>query len=286
MSLIEKIDFNNSSIEEIIEDANYTSLFNDKKIIVVKNAEFLGSKCTIKTDKLEKYLMEPNPLTTLIFIYDGKADERKKIIKLVKEQNNYINIKNLTHRDIVDRIISQVKSSKYKISYDDANYIAYKCLNNYDLVEMELEKVNLYYKSGDEITRDALENIISSYMEDNNFKFVDAVINNDYQTSLNILNDFKIQKIEPIVLLSLLVREYRLMLISKDLYQGGYSNNKIGTELGLQDWQVEKIIRNAYNLSIEYLEDKLVSLTDLDYQIKSGKVDKYLGLEMFILKEQ
>src|SRR5574344_645989 len=151
---------------------------------------------------------------------------------------------------------------------------------------MELEKLNLYYKSGDEITRDALENIIARYMEDNKFKFVDAVINNDYQTSLNILNDFKIQKIEPIVLLSLLVREYRLMLISKDLYQGGYSNNKIGTELGLQDWQVEKIIRNAYNLSIEYLEDKLVSFTDLDYQIKSGKVDKYLGLEMFILKEQ
>ena len=282
---IEYIDFQNSSIEEIIEEANYTSLFNDEKIIVVKNADFLGSKCAIKTDKLEKYLENPNPLTTLILTYYDKPDERKKIIKLIKEKSNYNYIKPLTYKEITERIINDFKQNKYKISYDDANYITNKCLNNYDLVKMELEKIYLYYNKPTEVKRSDLENIISKYMDDNNFKFVDAVIRNDYKLAIKMLDDFKIQKVEPIALLSLLAREYRLMLFSKDLYKKGYSNKKIGEELGLQEWQVDKAIKNSYNYSLKGLEDKLIQLTELDFNVKTGKMDKYLGLELFILKE-
>lgn len=282
---IEYIDFQNSSVEEIIEEANYTSLFNDEKIIVVKNADILGSKCAIKTDKLEKYLENPNPLTTLILTYYDKPDERKKIIKLIKEKSNYNYIKPLTYKEITERIINDFKQNKYKILYDDANYITNKCLNNYDLVKMELEKIYLYYNKPTEVKRSDLENIISKYMDDNNFKFVDAVIRNDYKLAIKMLDDFKIQKVEPIALLSLLAREYRLMLFSKDLYKKGYSNKKIGEELGLQEWQVDKAIKNSYNYSLKGLEDKLIQLTELDFNVKTGKMDKYLGLELFILKE-
>ena len=281
---IEYIDFQKSSFEEIVEEANYTSLFNDEKIIVIKNADFLGSKNSAKTDILEKYLSNPNPLSTLIFTYDDKPDERKKVIKLIKLSDNYVYVKPLTYKEVTDRIIADFKHNKYKISYDDANYITNKCLNNYDLVMMELEKIYLYYNEPTNIKRKDLENIISKYMDDNNFKFVDAVIKNDYKLSTKLLNDFKIQKVEPIALLSLLVREYRLMLFSKALYKKGYSNKKIGEELGLQDWQVEKLIKNSYSYSLIDLEDKIIKLADLDLDIKSGKIDKYLGLELFALK--
>ncbi len=281
---IEYIDFQNSSFEEIVEEANYTSLFNDEKIIVIKNADFLGSKNSAKTDILEKYLSNPNPLSTLIFTYDDKPDERKKVIKLIKLSDNYVYVKPLTYKEVTDRIIADFKHNKYKISYDDANYITNKCLNNYDLVMMELKKIYLYYNEPTDIKRKDLENIISKYMDDNNFKFVDAVIKNDYKLSTKLLNDFKIQKVEPIALLSLLVREYRLMLFSKALYKKGYSNKKIGEELGLQDWQVEKLIKNSYSYSLIDLEDKIIKLADLDLDIKSGKIDKYLGLELFALK--
>ena len=283
---IEYLDYQTSSIEEIVEEANYTSLFNDKKIIVIKNADFLGSKATLKTDTLEKYLANPNPASTIIFTYSDKPDERKKIIKLVKATEHYIYIKPLTYKEVTDRIINNFKNHKYKIAYDDANYITNKCLNNYDLVMMELEKIYLYYNEPTTVKRNDLENIISKYMDDNNFKFVDAVIKNDYKLSIKMLNDFKIQKVEPIALLSLLVREYRLMLFSKDLYKKGFSNKKIGEELGLQDWQVDKLIKNSYAFTLTELEDKLIELTELDFNIKSGKMDKYLGLELFILKKE
>lgn len=283
---VEVIDFTKSSLKEIIEEANYTSLFNDEKKIIVKNAEFLSSKSNVKSDELESYINNPNKLTTIIFTYNDKPDERKKIVKLIKDKYSYNYIKPLTYKDIIDRIQKILKEKKYKISYDNASYISNKCLNNYDLVMMELEKIFLFYKEPCEIQRKDLESIISSYMDDNNFKFVDAVVKNDYKLSLKILNDFKIQKVEPLALISLMAREFRLMLITKDFYKKGFSNQAIASKLSLQDWQVDKLVKNSYDYSLADLENKILQLTDLDFNIKSGKIDKYLGIELFILKEQ
>ena len=37
------IDYNNSSIDDILAEASYYSMFNDKKVVIVKNANFFAS---------------------------------------------------------------------------------------------------------------------------------------------------------------------------------------------------------------------------------------------------
>lgn len=281
---VEIVDFNKTTIEDIITSINYVSLFNDEKKMIVKNANFFLSKNSVDTKILEKYLDNPNPNSILVFVVYDKVDERKKITKTIKDKYNYVCLKPLSPKDIIDKIISIFKGKKYSISYDNAKYIAYNCLNNYDLVINEINKVFLYYLIPQEVKYEDLENIISKTMEDNNFKFIDAVIDKNLK-SLDILKDLKIQKVEPLILLTLLAREYRLMLIAKDMYQKNISKNVIASELKLQDWQIDKVITRSYNYSIKELENKLISLTDLDYKIKSGNVDKYLGLELFILND-
>lgn len=281
---VEIVDFNKTTIEDIITSINYVSLFNDEKKMIVKNANFFLPKNSVDTKILEKYLDNPNPNSILVFVVYDKVDERKKITKTIKDKYNYVCLKPLSPKDIIDKIISIFKEKKYSISYDNAKYIAYNCLNNYDLVINEINKVFLYYLIPQEVKYEDLENIISKTMEDNNFKFIDAVIDKNLK-SLDILKDLKIQKVEPLILLTLLAREYRLMLIAKDMYQKNISKNVIASELKLQDWQIDKVITRSYNYSIKELENKLISLTDLDYKIKSGNVDKYLGLELFILND-
>ena len=277
---VEYINYNDYTIDEIINLASYTSLFNDNKKIIVKNFDIGSKDMTI----LEKYITNPNPLTVLVFVADKKQDERKKIIKLLKENNSYINLKPYNYKEISQKLIEISKKNGYKLSLNDANYITFASLSNYDIAYNQLEKVFLYYNNPCEISHKDLENIISHSLEDNNFKFVDAVINREIPKAMNLINDFKLFKIEPIALLSLLSREYRNLLITKNLYQSGYSNQIIAQKLSLQDWQIDKLINNTYNYSIKELEDKLLDLLNLDYQLKTSQIDKYLGLEMFILK--
>ena len=82
------LDFNITTIEDIIEEASYFSLFDEKKYLVVKNATIFSSKgtkessdkTTKKDDLLLNYLNEPNDNTILIFTLYGKADSKKKIL--------------------------------------------------------------------------------------------------------------------------------------------------------------------------------------------------------------
>lgn len=276
---VEYIDYNEYSLDEIINICGYSSLFGDCKSVIVRNFNLDKD-----VEKLEKYIEKPNPSTKLVLLANDKLDERKKVIKLLKDKNNYIYIKPLTYKDINQRLIKLCKEKGYLLSDNNSSIITFASLSNYDIAIQELNKVLLYYNKPCEIKKIDLDNLISNTLDDNNFKFVDLVIKKDIKKALDYIKSLKLLKIEPIALLSLLTREYRLMLITKDLLQKGYSNIKIIKELSLQDWQLNKIITNTYNYSIRELEDKLLDLEELDFQLKTSKIDKYLGLEMFILK--
>ena len=57
-----------------------------------------------KIGKLDKYLENPNDLTSIIFICNEKIDARKKITKLMKEKYEIITIPNLRYYEIENRI--------------------------------------------------------------------------------------------------------------------------------------------------------------------------------------
>ena len=94
--------------------------------------------------------------------------------------------------------------------------------------------------------------------------------------------NLKIKKIEPLSLFSLLAREYRLMLILKEEYQK-YSRSNLLSLLNIKDWQLDKLLRQASSYNNTYLEERILEICHYDYAIKSGKIDKYLALELFIL---
>ncbi len=280
---VEVIDYNDTNLVEIVHLCSYTSLFDDHKKLLVKNCSFLDAKSKDDIEILEKYIENPNPLTEVIFLFNDKVDERKKVIKLLKDKNSFIYVKPLGYKDINAKLIAKAKSEGYKLSESNASYITFASLSNYDIAIMQLEKVMLYYNEACEIKKIDLENLVSQSLDDNNFKFVDAVIKRDVKSAMQLIKDFKLFKIEPIVLISLLAREYRLMLFAKYLQDKGYSNSDIAKKLGLLDWQLDKTINNSYHYVSKDLEDKLLELLDLDYKLKSNNMDKYLALEMFVL---
>jgi DNA polymerase-3 subunit delta len=47
--------------------------------------------------------------------------------------------------------------------------------------------------------------------------------------------------------------------------------------------RVYYMIQNANNVEDQLLIDTLSKVEELDYQIKSGQIDKFLGIELFIL---
>lgn len=283
---IESFDLNSMSIEELMEEANYLSLFDDQRIIIAKNAYVFGSDKDNKTNSelILKYMDHPNENTTLIFTYNGKVDMRKKIVKDLKEKYKLINIEKLAYNDLVEKIRILVKKDNFTIDLESINYIINNCLNNYDLIYNEIEKIKLYYVNPCKFDFNDVKKIVSKSIEENNFKFVELVINRDLKKAFNLLEDFSILKIEPISLINLLAREYRLMHMIKILYDDKKGINDISSKLKLQNWQTEKMLKNSFNYNLDELESNLLVLNECDLQMKSVYFDKYSILKTYLLK--
>lgn len=273
------------TIDDILEEASYVSMFGEMKYLIVKNANFFG-KNKLKEEeekKLLTYLENPYPLCTLIFTTYEPTDSRKKITKTIKEKFEYLNIPTLKGLELYNQVVSLLVEKKYLAEKDTINYMINACLGNYDLIYNEINKIDLFYQTPTKIKLENVKNIISKTIVDNNFKFVDAVIERDLKKAIQYLEDLTILKIEPLSLINLLAREYRNMLVIKTLEEERYSKKEIAKELQLQDWQIDKTSKNSMNYHKDDLKDYLVRLEKLDFQIKSGLIDKLVGLKLFLL---
>lgn len=277
-----KIDYIATTIDEIIVEASYNDLFGSKKNIIVKNANLFSEKNESATKKLEKYLENSNPNTTLIFVCE-KANERLKIVSTMKEKYHAIILKTMYANDAAYKIMEEVKKRNFTISYEDARYIIDTSLNNFDIAMNNIDKICLYYNTPCKIKSNDVKELTSISIEDNQFKFVDAIITGNYRLAFKILKDFKIQKIEPFILFNMLAREYRNMLLIKEAASNSNTKNSILTTLNLQKWQQDKLLKNGANYTKKALENELVNLANIDLDIKLGRIDKYLALEMYVI---
>lgn len=272
------------SIKEIVEEASYFSLDDNKKWLVVSNADFFdkGKISDSDNELLSKYLENPNESTNIIFTTLNGSDSRKKIVKSIKNKGKIINIPKMDKRGINSTLTSYLKNFDYTIDYKTINYIMDNSYGNLDIMFNELDKIMIYYSFPCLIKYTDVVNIVGEEKTNNNFAFVTAVIEKNLKAALKNLKSLKIYKVEPTVLVALLAREYRLMYYVKNLY------NKLGMSgvinyLSLADWQINKLYNASSKYSNKELLSNLVKLCDIDLNIKKGNYDKDISLYGFLL---
>ena len=285
-------DLNNTLLDDVLEEANYFSLFDEKKYMIVKNASIFGSSrkkneeedsVSKKDEKLVKYLESPNYNTVLIFTINGKVDSKKKIVKMIKEQYHFIEVGNLKTKELYDLTDHLLKNKGYKADKNTIYYIINSCLNNYDLVYNEVEKIDLYYGKGCTLNQEEVSKIISKVMEDNNFKFIDAVMSRNIKDIFSIYDDLKVQKVEPIMLFSMISKEIRNTLLVKKMIKSFNKRDMMSTLDIKFDFQLDKYMNNSYQFSETEMEGFLLQLCELDYKIKTGQLNKDRALQLFLL---
>jgi len=280
-----------NTIDEVLQEASYFSMFDDKKCIIVKNAKFFGSsrsgdsnKSKEEASKLLKYLENENNNTKLIFICNGKVDSKKKIYNFINNHGNVFIYQSMSKTDMKNELYKIVNNNKYKIDDNSLWYIINNTLGNFDLALNELTKIMIYYSNPTTIKYEDVVNLTSKSIEDNNFKFVDSIITRDLNNALKYLQDAKTLKVEPSVILALIYREFRLMLFSILYEENNYSKNEILKELGLAEWQYNKVKNNLRLYNKREIKEEIIKLSNLDYKYKSGLINRDVVLIDYIIE--
>ena len=277
-------DLDDNTINELLNDALSISMFSNKKYIICKNSNFLLSTGSINDDDqkyLTNYLNDKNKINIIIFtVLSNKLDDRKKIVKLFKEKTKVIEINEI--KDLTIFAKEEFKNKGYKISTLDASYFIDKVGNNIDIILNEIEKMTIYKDEKKEITKEDIDKLSSRAFKDNIFELIEAVTNKDRSKIFDLYNDLILQKEDEIKIIVMLANKFRLIL-----------QTKIGLSLGDNQYQIAKklsshpypiLLASKSNLTQDQLKQYLKDLSDINYKIVTGQIDKKIAFQSFFFK--
>ena len=286
ISLINKYDLEVSPVDVILEDALTMNLFADKKVIIIENAYIFGSSSDQKiSDRFLEYFNTFNSSTYIIFELNvDKVDSRKKITKKISEIGKVFEVKKLETNDLFQIIEKRFKDNNYTISTELINYLVSLLNDNYENINNELDKTFLLGKEDKNITKEDLDGLIISSLDDDIFSLIDAITNKDKNKSIKLYQEFINRNEDMIKIIYLLASKYRLMLQVRLLSDRGYLESDIAKTMQIHPYRAKMVLREAYKYELSDLIKILKELDYLDRDIKLGNVDKNLALEVFLLK--
>lgn len=280
-----KYDLLVSNVSDVIEEASCMSLFGDKKVVIGENALFLtGTNTSVNhdIDYLTSYVNAENHDNIVILtVVQDKLDERKKIVKLLKKNVTVIHKETIDEKDLPKFVIKEFLNNGYKIDYKTASYFVDYVGKNVDILLSEINKMIVYKDTDKEIFIEDILNISSKGFNDNVFDLSDAIMKKDFKKIFSCYNDLMFLKEEPIKIIALLASQFTLVYQSKLLSKEGFMSKDIASTLKVHPYRVKLALETNYP-DFE-LKDILKKLHNLDYEIKTGKVDKIVGLENFLL---
>lgn len=270
------------SIKNIIDDCQTISLFEEKKIVVINNCNYFNRVKNNEDDAntLLEYINHYNPDTILIIIsHNISIDNTKKITKKLKDVGKIVELNEVNPHNYLKRIFKD-----YKISSDDINLLIERVGNDISILSKEAEKLMSYKYDEKEITKEDILECATFNIDTDIFKFIDNIINKNKSAALSTYYELLKNNEEPLKIIGMLASKFRLMYQATVLNNKGISNNEIASLLGVHSYPVKLAIKAASRYPLELLLKFLKGLANLDCDIKTGKVNPELGLELFILK--
>lgn len=287
---VSRFDLAETNVEEIIDDAETLPFMGGRKLVIAKDAAFFtaakeSSKLEHRLDRLTEYLQAPADFSVILFtVAADKLDERKKIVKLIGERKALIPFPLLSGDELTYWIRRQ--SEKLHLGLDDAalQTLILSCGANLQNLSGEMQKLSLYVGEHGVVTADIVESMVARSTEQNVFLMIDELVRLHVDKALSILYDLLKHKEEPVKILSLMARQFRNMLFIKQLSKQGFNQQQMATQLGLHPYAVKIAAEQARLYEVDKLKLTLSRLAEVDYRMKTGKMDKVLALEMFMLQ--
>jgi DNA polymerase-3 subunit delta len=286
---VSRYDLAEVPVETVVEDAETPPFLAAKKLIVADQAFFLTgkdkSKAEHRLERLADYLDNPADFTVLVFTVDAeKLDERKKIVKQMKTKNMLVSFNPMTLDELRRWIRKEAEKARCSIEDSAVDQLLLLCGTGLSTLRSELEKLTLYAGDHSTITVQMVEKLVPRSTEQNVFMLIDEAIAMNAERVFDILHELIKQREEPIKIVALIARQFRIMLQAKTMHQQGYSQQQIASRIAVHPFAVRVALKQSARYSAETLSRLLKELADLDYAMKSGRIDKLLGLELFLLR--
>ena len=281
---ITKYNFLDSDPLEILNEMMTISLLGEQKMVIITNPEFLKStyKNANVVQKYIDYFENENQDTILMICCDYDLDYKIQINSTLKSIAKIKKISLVEGNDLSSWIVERLKVNCYKIDSTAIAELIERTDGDMMLINNELEKLMLY-QTDKNISYQTVQLLVSRNLEDNIFNLLNAFVANDKKSLFQIYEDFMTLNEDEMRIISAISNKLEEILYTKILVNRRVSKEDIATYFKVKPGRAYYMIEAARKISDSSIKSLIERITNLDLDIKSGKIDKKLGLQLFIL---
>ena len=285
-----KLDGNNSLVQDAVDECQYVALGYEKKVVSLENCYFLlKPKPRNKIDgdqlfdELYNYISSGGLEETLLIlsVTSSSLDEKNQIVKALKEKAKVVEITDPDEKGWNEYVKAYVAKKGITIDRDAIIELANRTNGDVGLFINSVKVLTLYT---DHIHYKDVCLMVSRPLEENTFQIFNLLLDGNNAEAIRLLKDLKVNGVEPVTLIGQLANQFRLLNEISYLYKKRIPVDDIAKELKIKPGRVYILSKLVYRISESTIHQTLDDLYNLDFEIKSGQVDRYYAFEMFLLK--
>lgn len=284
----EVFDGETTGLGAVLESAMLVPMFGAKRLVVVKNAPWFDGKETAggkeAADLLLPYLQNPCPTTCLVFLTKGSPDKRKRVYKELAATGVVWEGVPLAGASLKDFIQDWLAAHGKTLSPLALEHIMAGQQEDLSLLVRELEKLVLYLGDRQEAGPEDVEAVMSFPEHHSIFALTDAVGAKEVAAALRHLRAMLRTGEQPLMILGMLARQFRLMLYGQALAEAGYSQEKIAQQMQVHAYAVKKALAQSRYYRRRELIEALAKLLEVDVAIKRGQGEPAALLEQAVIE--
>lgn len=269
----EKID--NDKIAEFMLSFPFMA---DKKVLVIKNSGIFA-KASESDVKFWLDTLSALPDYAVVVFNENEVDKRKTLYKSMASKYTAEEFPIQKEAELINWFARRLASGGKKMTKDDICFVIENVGTNMYLLKNEAEKLIAYTKDDEElISRKAVEECICRSLEGRIFDLIDSIVAGNSKKVIQGISDLKTLKEQPIVLVSLIYRQYSLLRKIKIL-QRDFTVSEIAGRTKTRDFVVRKHISTAKKFDISDLDKAIFLCKETDDEIKGGLCEPWLVVE-------
>ena len=238
--------------------------------------------------ELLEYLPNLPNSTALVFLESSSLGAKSAFLSLAKraKDKGYARECPLFSSDrLADWIRKRVRQKGARIDADAARELATHVGSGLRAMDQELEKLATYVGPDGSITLKEVHLLVIPTWQANIFHMVDALGERRAHRALRLLHRLLDHQEPPLRILAMVTRQFRMLVQFRQLRDEGRSNQQIQEIAGIrQRFILDKVSRQARNFSLLQLKAIYRRLLEIDQQIKTGRMDPILALDLLVVE--
>ena len=279
-------------VEDVRDAAYMIPMFGDRRLVLVSNA-FDWVKSVKNRDAIIK-LVEGLPASTALVIQLNVEIERGNwkdfapahwLRKWVKDQPAGTVFQKECSLPWIGQmpglIMKEAKEKKGEFSPEAAQELTRAIGNDTLIASLEIDKLLTYVDYQRQVTAEDVRLLTPEVAPISVFDMVDAIGERNIPKAAQLLHRL-LETEMPIPLFGMIVRQFRLLILAREVIDQGGRKSQIEKALKVHPFVAEKLQKQASLFDMNQLKEIYHRLLTTDEYMKTGQMDPKIAMEMFV----